>query len=201
MEHYWRTLPGPMWFSATAIYRSQVDRASDGSVFVEVGAWKGRSTAFMAVEIANSGKAIDFFAVDHWLGSDEAEHRNDPDVTSGRLFEVFRANIDLVKDFVWPLRGLSTEIASLFGDLSVDFIFLDAGHSYADVKADLTSWWPKLKTGGVMAGDDWCFEDENSGEHSVACAVSDFFAPRAISIAVQVGCPNPEWLQWRVEKR
>ena len=109
-----------MWFSATEIYRMQVERAAGGAVFVEIGAWKGRSAAFMAVEIINSGKHIEFYTVDHWLGSNEPEHHTDPDLASGRLFEVFLRNIEPVRHHVIPLRGSSNEMVSRFADLSVD---------------------------------------------------------------------------------
>ena len=200
MEHYWHTLPGPVWFSATAIYRLQVDRAEPGAAFVEVGAWKGRSAAFMAVEIINSGKDIEFYVVDHWLGSNEPAHQRDSDAASGRLYEVFLRNIEPVKSHVIPVRGHSTETASHFADRSLDFIYLDAGHTYSDVLADLAAWWPKVKDDGVIAGDDWCFEDR-AKERGVARAVTEFFAALRRKIVLEPGNPNPDWLQWIVAKR
>src|SRR5690242_6325188 len=159
MQHYWHTLPGPSWFSAATIYKAQVARARPGAVFVEIGAWKGRSTAYMAVEIINSGKPIEFYTVDQWLGVEEPEYRRDPDVVAGRLFSTFLGNIAAVRDHVVPLHGSSTAAATRFADRSIDFVYLDADHAYAAVKADLAAWWPKLRPGGVIAGDDWCYTD------------------------------------------
>ncbi|GMI44403.1 hypothetical protein TrCOL_g8310 [Triparma columacea] len=53
------------------------------------------------------------------------------------------------------LRMTSLEAAALVPDGALDFIYIDAGHSYADVRADLEAWWPKLKLGGILAGDDY----------------------------------------------
>jgi hypothetical protein len=117
MDHYWQMLPGPQWFSGAGIYAEQVRAARDGAVFVELGAWKGRSSAFMGVEIANSGKRIDFYAVDHWLGSEESDHDSDPDARLNRLFEVFEDNIGPVRSFVHPLRSDSAAAAARFDDL------------------------------------------------------------------------------------
>ena len=51
---------------------------------------------------------------------------------------------------------MSTLDASVhFPNSSLDFIYVDASHLYADVRADLEAWWPKLKHGGLMAGDDY----------------------------------------------
>ena len=66
MEHFFNKIEG--WFSFGELYRDAVYNAKDGDVFVEVGSWKGRSAAFMAVEIINSKKKIDFYCVDSWQG-------------------------------------------------------------------------------------------------------------------------------------
>jgi predicted O-methyltransferase YrrM len=44
---------------------------------------------------------------------------------------------------------------SLFSDEYFDFIYIDGNHSYDAVKDDLTKWYPKLKKGGLIAGDDY----------------------------------------------
>jgi hypothetical protein len=197
IEHYWNTLPGPCWFGATHIFAEQVELASDGAVFVELGAWKGRSAAFMGVEIANSGKRIKFYSVDHWCGSlEETAHRDDEDVRLNRLYEVFLHNVGPVSNYVRPLRSDTAQAAAQFEDLSIDFVYLDAGHTYPAVARDIRAWWPKLKVGGVMAGDDWRFFDRAHKEFGVRRAVEEFFKSRGIDILVT----NPEWEQWLVHK-
>ncbi|WP_430541028.1 class I SAM-dependent methyltransferase [Roseofilum acuticapitatum] len=48
----------------------------------------------------------------------------------------------------------TTAASSLFADESVDLIFIDAGHKYDDVKADIIHYTPKLKPGSTMLFDD-----------------------------------------------
>ena len=44
----------------------------------------------------------------------------------------------------------------MFEDVSVDFIIMvDGAHEYEPVKMILLNWWPKLKSNGVMFGDDY----------------------------------------------
>jgi len=52
-------------------------------------------------------------------------------------------------------RNLSEDAVKEFADNFFDFIYVDAGHEYRNVIHDLHMWWPKLKTGGMLAGDDF----------------------------------------------
>ena len=51
------------------------------------------------------------------------------------------------------LKGLSHEIAPMF-DLPIDFLFIDADHSYDAVKADWNAWFPKVRKNGHIALHD-----------------------------------------------
>ena len=73
-------------------------------------------------------------------------------------------------------RGYSLDVARQFKDNFFDFIYLDARHDYDGIKEDLEAWWPKLKTGGLMAGHDF-IPDGNvkAGLFGVQGACFDFF--------------------------
>ncbi len=155
MKHFYKKIPG--WFSYRGLYEQAVKEAPDPALFVEVGCWKGRSSAFMAVEIIKSNKKIRFVCVDTWLGSNEVKHKNDPSVQNGRLFDDFLKNIKPVAHVIVPYRRPSVEAAATYRDESIDFVMIDAAHDYKNVLADIAAWWPKIKVGGVMAGDDYLF--------------------------------------------
>lgn len=156
MKHFFRTIPG--WANFKEIYMDAVAAApQEGAVFVELGTWKGRSVAFMGVEIANSGKDISFHVCDTFKGSGaEGAQDEDPVVRDGRLLEVFKNNIRPVRKYVTEIfEGTSVDFASTFKNETVDLVLIDALHQYESVKADIAAWWPKVKPGGVLAGDDY----------------------------------------------
>ena len=154
MKHFYTKIQGWGITKYGKLYKEQVESAKDGSHFVEVGAWKGKSTAFMGVEIHNSGKKIAFHTVDTWFGSDESFHKKDPAIIENRLYEVFLENIEPVSHIVNPIRMTSLAASDEFMDHSLDFVFLDASHEYKDVKDDIEHWLPKVKIGGTLGGDD-----------------------------------------------
>jgi cephalosporin hydroxylase len=154
--HFYTKIQG--WFNYQELYHEIVKELPDNSHIVELGAWKGCSTAFLAVEIINSGKNIKLDVVDTWKGSiDEIGHQTDPDMIkyNGDIFPLFMENIDPVKHVINPIQLPTEEAYKLYADKSLDFVFLDANHSYACVKEDIKNWLPKVKAGGVFAGHDW----------------------------------------------
>jgi hypothetical protein len=145
---------GEGWFSYPTLYSEIVQKFPTGSRFVEVGSWKGKSSAYMAVEIINSQKDIEFFCVDTWEGS--VEHKGMEDLSS--LYDIFISNMLPVQDHYFPLKITSLEAAKKFKDKSLDFVFIDASHEYEDIKNDIIAWYPKIKEGGVLAGHDFYVE-------------------------------------------
>lgn len=184
MEHFYYNI-GEDWFSYPQLYTSMVNKFGDNSHFVEVGSWKGRSAAFMGVEILNSGKKIKFDCIDTFEGSIEHLDPNSPYYNEdllkekGWLYNEFLRNIDPVKEIINPIIGISWEGASLYENNSLDFVFLDAAHDYESVKKDLNAWLPKVKVGGVFAGHDIPYFE-------VFNAVNEFFGIE--NVRIQENC-------------
>lgn len=144
---------GENWFGYEGLYSLLLNNTPNNGHIVEVGSWKGKSAAYMAVEIHNSEKQIRFDCVDTWLGS--AEHQNDEFVKSDTLYNLFLSNIDPVKHIITPVRMASSEACNLYADQSLDTVFIDACHDYECVKDDINRWIKKVKSGGILAGHDY----------------------------------------------
>jgi len=151
MKHIYQDIEG--WFDFLNLYSFIVESSPENAKLVEVGSWLGKSSSYMAVEIANSNKNIDFYCVDTWKGS--LEHSDNEMIIKDELYNNFLKNIEPVKEYIKPIRLSSEEASKTFNDESLDFIFIDAGHSYEDVYQDLRHWFPKLKNCGYFAGHDY----------------------------------------------
>lgn len=170
MNHFYETIHGN--FDFQDIYSQAVREAGDNSILVEVGAYLGRSTAFLAVEVINSRKWPKVYVVDTWKGNlSEPDHMHEMGKLGGDAYPHFCKNMTKVLHVLTPMRMESVEAASTFVDGSIDFVFIDADHRYDWVRSDIDAWWPKVKPGGVLAGHD--YDDQFPG---VRQAVDESFS-------------------------
>ena len=149
---YWEKIQG--FFNFDNIYSDMVRMHSDGAVFVEIGAWKGRSSIYMAEEIQHSGKKISFYTVDTFLGTED-EHETEEEIKNGTLYETYLKNIEPVKDIIKTIHKDSKDAYADFADESIDFLFIDGDHTYKGMLKDLQLWHPKVKKGGIIGGHDY----------------------------------------------
>ena len=162
----------PGWFSYSNFYDEISKDFHDGYKVVEVGAWLGRSTAYLADKVKQSKRKVNFHTIDTWKGSlNESLHQSFVKDNGGSIFEVFLNNLqdqNLLK-YVTPIQDSSQNAAKNFSNNSLDAIMIDADHSYDAVRNDILYWYSKVKPGGVIAGDDYgVFE-------GVSRAVNQFF--------------------------
>jgi predicted O-methyltransferase YrrM len=151
MEHFYQDIPG--WFSYEYVYKDLVEQADDDSLFVEIGSYKGMSSAYMAVEIINSGKNIKFECIDpmelnigSWsCNADEQEGYSEKD---------FHARLESVEGYYKLHKMTSDEAVNQYEDGTIDFLMVDGDHSYEAVKKDILNYLPKMRSGGLIVLDD-----------------------------------------------
>lgn len=192
MKHFYENIYG--WFNCQELYTNIVNQLPNNSHIVEIGAFKGKSCAYMAVEIINSGKNIQYDIIDSWNGEDGSgrpvwsdyvdDVNNNHYKPTGDIFEEFKNNLAPVIKYINPVQALSSEAVKQYENKSLDFIFIDGNHHYEGVMEDLKNWRPKMKDGAIMAGDDY------NPPWGVEKAVTEFFGKENIKL-VGNGC---QWL-------
>ncbi len=159
-----------------ADYEHLINMLPDGGFMVEVGSFRGRSLASVSHVIKR--KKIKVWSVDifdHVLSEDYDE----PDVYSNKdgMLHDFNKTMELfgLTDYVEVNVMTSLEGAEKCRslNLSPDFVFIDADHSYEAVKKDIEAWWPLVKDNGILGGHD--YDHNNRGWPGVYKAVHEKF--------------------------
>lgn len=173
--------PDTRWqFGFDDVYDRAVAGAPSPAVFVEVGTQPGAGTAHLAARIRESCKDIHVFAVDSFTaaGAYPGSMGGVPKGV-GDVFREFCENIRGcgLESYITPILGESRASSSRFPDHSVDFVFINASRGYADVKADILTWLPKVKSEGVIAGHGY-----NERHPGVMKAVAELFSPGSFEV-------------------
>jgi cephalosporin hydroxylase len=73
------------------------------------------------------------------------------------VFDKIKADLDRLHNNMIFYRTFSTDKSTIdaIEDNSIDVIFIDGNHIYKYVLDDLENYYPKLKQGGIMCGDDF----------------------------------------------
>lgn len=157
-------------FAAVVISALQPLPRADPLVIIEVGTWKGKS----AMTMGHICKLLGFsdasiVAVDTWLGAPEFWTWGIGDSTRGvalgrvngypSVFYTFTKNVKAagLHTIIAPLPLSSIQGAHVLAhySLAADLIYVDAAHEYEAVIADLRAYYPLLKPGGTLLGDDF----------------------------------------------
>lgn len=93
-------------------------------------------------------------------------------------------------------RGASLDVAKFLRHenhppLVIDFVYIDAEHTYEACKADIAAWYPLIRVGGVLSGHDY------GGFPGVTRAVDEFVAAMGLELHV----PEPQQFFWYAVKK
>ena len=159
----------PGWFIYKSLYDTMVATAPFNSTFVEVGAWFGKSTNYLAGKIKESKKNIHFTTIDTFKGTQTEDlHLNIVDTFNGDIFYEFIDNTIISNNYGTfdIIKDESKHASAQFANQSIDYIMIDGGHAYDEVMDDIKVWYNKVKPGGIISGDDYnIFQGVNDAVH------------------------------------
>ena len=121
------------------------------NVGVELGSFKGQ---FANTILNNWGGKL--LMVDVWR---ELPHQEYDDASNHREhIDAYSQAMDNIKGFedrAYMLRMKGEHACDFISDGSLDFVYIDANHTYQAVKDDIRLWYPKVKSGGIIMGHDY----------------------------------------------
>lgn len=159
---------------------------------VEIGVWRGDYSQ----QIINVLKPKTFYGVDPYelfegmVSAPGPEYNTQEDLDA--LASAVENRLQHLNQSVL-LRMTSVDAVAHFEDESIDFVYIDGDHTYRAVVQDLAIWWPKLKKGGIMSGDDYIKSITGKGyPFGVIPAVNEFVQDNNLELSVTKGA-NPSW--------
>jgi hypothetical protein len=128
--------------------RDLIARLPTGPVVgAEIGVFRG----LMSEGLLSLRPDLTLVMVDSWAGHAQPWHtrtQGQVRAEAERRTEPYRARTQII-------QADSLEAARSIDDASLDFVFIDADHSYEAVAADIRAWLPKVKPGGLLGGHDY----------------------------------------------
>jgi hypothetical protein len=127
-----------------------------GLTMAEIGVFAGESTRLFM----GSGRVARLYAVDPWAG----DYAEDGAYNTGGAWHCPFPWADVRQGFLdwaqtdprvvaFPMPSL--DAAHCFAPGSLDFVYIDANHSYAHVAADILTWGAKVTPAGFIGGHDY----------------------------------------------
>jgi hypothetical protein len=137
---------------------------------VELGVREG---AFSDTILQKWGGCSEYVQVDLWMPQKKYKDKANRNSTVQAALRA-RAKAQLDKHIKarnckrgWQCANYTSSCALRFPDAYFDFVYVDARHDRLGVLQDLHQWWPKLRTGGLMAGHDYTTQLEPRSKHQI----------------------------------
>lgn len=183
MEHFYQKIDGYATFNDQGQLMDTILEnlgLKNNLKIAEIGVYQGRLTALWNVELLNKNIEYEYFAIDHFSGS--SEHNPNLD-----YFGITINNLKPILDKVNIIKNNSVSESKNYINEFFDIIYIDASHEYEFVKEDILTWLPKVKSGGIICGDDYI-----KGWPGVIKAVDEIFGCNVKHIGTQ---------QWWINKK
>lgn len=121
----------------------------------ELGVRRGDLSISLLVNCPNLNLICVDLWEDHRSINERHNHKNN--------YDIFLNTIKLYSDRVNIIRNLTNVAHDNILDESLDFVFVDATHTYNAVKEDISLWLPKIKKDGMLCGHDYCEAFDKGG--------------------------------------
>jgi len=149
----------------------------------EIGVFRGH----MSRRLLAYMPSLNLFMVDSWEAHDQTgDYAMSGDFHAGLSAEQQEGfaqeaagNVAFAESRRMIFREPSDKAAHRIGDGKLDFVFIDADHSYQGCLSDIEAWLPKLKPDGLLCGHDY---DNPEYDFGVKRAVDEFIARTGMTL-------------------
>jgi predicted O-methyltransferase YrrM len=136
--------------------------------FLQVGTYTGDASDWLLSTILTDPSST-LTDVDTWQGSDEREHKA---MDFNKIYTLYLQRMDKYENLM-SIKGDSSYILPSLRE-RYDFIYIDGDHTEKAVYRDATNAWALLKSGGVLAFDDYLWGQDVHPELRPGPAIDKF---------------------------
>lgn len=162
------------WNSDVPVLKNIIDEIKPSTI-IEVGTWLGRSAVNMTKYAKEYNKNVLCLCIDTYLASNESlwseKYVDNLNQKFDYIYKQFCINVsnENMLDNIIPFPSTTSTAAELLKKegVTAEVIYIDAGHRYRDVYADLEDYWDIATK--VIVGDDY-----NHAWPEVVEAANDF---------------------------
>ena len=159
---------------------------------VEIGTQRGGYSEMML----RTWKGARLYSIDPWREFSSEVYVDVANISQEDHDKYYEETVNRLKQFGLRssiLRKTSQEAAEDFNDGQLDFVYIDAQHSYEAAKADIELWYPKVKNRGVLAGHDYLDGHVAEGIFGVKSAVDEFANKNKLKLVIS---KEANWKSW-----
>lgn len=163
-RHYFQLYSSPEWFSLFRNHLNShvkletkydihkiIQAFNLTGTYVEIGVARGVFTEY----ILNNTGLTKYLLVDPYKNFTLDEYTDGMNYYNmDEELRICKDNLSKYSQDIQFIRKTSSEAAHMIADESIDVVYIDGNHAYDYVMEDMRTYWSKIRSGGVMFGDD-----------------------------------------------
>jgi hypothetical protein len=127
-------------------------------VGAEIGVYQGNLSRLLLKNIPG----LTLYMIDSWANDTYKDNPKLHKIYDLNCFTSFKMALEIsnkYKNRTILFMGTSIKASTILEKETLDFVFIDANHTYEDLKIDTNIWLPKVKKGGYICGHDYGNKD------------------------------------------
>mgnify|MGYP001280022273 CR=1 FL=1 len=134
--------------------RPVLDLIKPDFICAEIGVWRG----YLSGQILKKNPK-QLYLIDPWVSQSYVARWYN--IEQNKMHEIYRGVVGRYKDYanVHIIRDYSVNVEFTAGFFN--WVYIDGDHSYLNVLEDLNHYYPLIKNGGFLCGDDYGWHDKH----------------------------------------
>jgi predicted O-methyltransferase YrrM len=138
-------------FALIQLAKSVADKTTFPIKFLEVGCWKGKSTACLAL-VASKYPSGKVYSIDNFKGAPKT--KEEKTAQTSNIISIFKQNMEMInaQDITCLLNMDVRDATIILNQHTFDLVFIDGSNYYYDVQETIDYAFNWVREGGIICG-------------------------------------------------